>query len=130
MSNESGRNDIYVRPFPGPGGKWQISTAAADDPTWSRASQDFYFVNIADFRIMTAPYRVEADSFQIGKPVVWLDTPISVRPRPPSRDLDLHPDGKRFAVAASESQTLVTENRVVLVLNFFDELKRIAPIRK
>ena len=35
ISNESGRNEIYVRPFPGPGGKWQISNGSADDPTWS-----------------------------------------------------------------------------------------------
>ena len=36
MSNESGRDEIYVRPFPGPGGKWQVSSAGGQGPTWSR----------------------------------------------------------------------------------------------
>ena len=35
-SNESGRFEVYVRPFPGPGGKWQVSTDGGEYPTWSR----------------------------------------------------------------------------------------------
>jgi len=34
QSNESGRNEIYVRPFPGPGGQWQISTGGGTSPRW------------------------------------------------------------------------------------------------
>ena len=127
MSNESGRNEIFVRPFPGPGGKWQISTAPADDPTWSKTSQEFFFLRTADLRLMSVKYRVEGDSFQADKPVVWLDARLTGRPRPPSRDLDLHPDGARFAIASSEEQSATQQNRVVFVFNFFDELKRIAP---
>src|SRR5262249_27986342 len=36
VSSESGQNEVYVRPFPGPGGKWQISTGGGSYPTWSR----------------------------------------------------------------------------------------------
>ena len=95
MSNESGRNDIYVRPSPGPGGKWQVAASPGDDPTWSRASREFFFLNTADLRLMSVAYRVEGDSFQADKPVVWLNTRLNGRPRAPSRNLDLHPDGKR-----------------------------------
>jgi hypothetical protein len=130
MSNESGRNDIYVRPFPGPGGKWQITSSPGDDPTWSRTSRELFFLSTAELRLMTVPYRVEEDSFQADKPVVWLDARLSGRPRAPSRDLDLHPDGKRFAIASSEEQAASEQARVVFILNFFDELRRIAPSNK
>ena len=130
MSNESGRNDIYVRAFPGPGGKWQVTASPADDPTWSMTSREFFFLNTSELRLMTVPYRVEGDSFQADNPVVWLDARLSTRPRPPSRDLDLHPDGKRFAIAASEEQPATEQARVVFILNFFDELRRIAPSKQ
>jgi hypothetical protein len=127
LSNEAGRNDVFVRPFPGPGGKWQISTTSGDDPTWSRTSNEFFYLNTTDLRLMSVRYRVESDVFQADKPRVWLDTRLGGRPRAPSRDLDLHPDGKRFAVGSAGEESPDLQNQVVLVFNFFDELKRIAP---
>ena len=129
LSNESGRTDVFVRPFPGPGGKWQISTAPGDDPTWSRTSNEFFFLDTSDLRLMSVPYRAEGDSFQADKPRVWLDARLGGRPRAPSRDLDLHPDGKRFVIGSSDEQSPEFRNHVVLVFNFFDELRRIAPVK-
>jgi hypothetical protein len=77
--------------------------------------------------MMSVPYRAVGESFQADKPRVWLGTRVIGRPRPPSRDLDLHPDGKRFVIGSIEEQSPVLRNHVVLVLNFFDELRRIAP---
>ena len=127
ISNEGGRNDIFVAPYPGPGGKYQLSTATADDPTWSRTASEFFFLNTADLRVMVMPYRVEGNTFVAGKPVPLHETRIAGRPRSPSRDLDLHPDGKRFVVAGSESDAAQRLDKVVFVFNFFDELRRIAP---
>ena len=79
---------------------------------------------------MSVPYRVEGDSFQADKPVVWLDARISGRPRAPSRDLDLHPDGKRFAIGSTDEQPAGELGRVVFIFNFFDELRRIAPVNR
>ncbi len=130
LSNESGSSDVFVRPFPGPGGKWQVSTSAGDDPTWSRVSNELFFLSTSDLRLMSVAHRVDGDSFQADKPQVWLDARLGGRPRPPSRDLDLHPDGKRFAIGSGEEESPEVRNRVVLILNFFDELKRIAPSQK
>jgi Tol biopolymer transport system component len=44
-SNESGRSEIYVRPFPGPGGKWQISTEGGARPEWSRDGRELYYLS-------------------------------------------------------------------------------------
>jgi serine/threonine-protein kinase len=129
ISNEGGRNEIFVQPFPGPGGKYQLSSAAADDPTWSRTASEFFFMNTADLRVMVMPYRVEGNTFVAGKPVPLNETRIASRPRSPSRDFDLHPDGKRFVVAGSESEAAQRLDKIVFVFNFFDELRRIAPTK-
>ncbi len=127
ISNESGRNEIYVRPFPGPGGKWQVSTGQADDPTWSPTRREFFYASIPDQRIMVAPYTVEGDSFRIEKPQALSDGRFVGRPRAPSRDLDLHPDGQRFAVAAgSSAATPVELNNIVFIFNFADNLRQLA----
>ena len=75
---------------------------------------------------MVAPYTVEGGSFRAEKPRVWADKRISGRPRPPSRDLDIHPDGKRFVVAAPDAESLLRQSKIVFVFNFFDELRRLA----
>jgi hypothetical protein len=42
-SNESERYEVYVRPFPGPGGKWQISTRGGDTPVWSKKAPELFY---------------------------------------------------------------------------------------
>ena len=54
-SNESGRFEVYVRPFPGPGGKTQISNAGGTVPVWSRNGRELFFQNL-DNRILVAEY--------------------------------------------------------------------------
>jgi serine/threonine-protein kinase len=128
MSNESARLEIYVRPFPGPGGKWQVSTGAADDPLWSRTTREIFYASTPDQRMMVAPYSAEGDSFRVEKPRLLSEARFIARPRPPSRDLDLHPDGQRFAMAAARSDQQTTKlDKVVFVFNFVDELRRLAP---
>ena len=128
-SNESGRVEVFVRPFPGPGGKWQISAAGGAYPTWSRARHELFYT-APDNRIMVAPYTVEGDSFKADKPRLWSERITQTRPR--LRSFDLHPDGERFAVAAAPADTPADARRdkVVFIFNFFDELRRIAPVAK
>jgi Tol biopolymer transport system component len=134
-SNESGRNELYVRPFPGPGGKWQVSIGDGAEggggaplhPTWSRTRHELFYTTTDD-HIMVVPYTVEGDVFRADKPRRWSEAPFMRRPRQVS--IDLHPDGDRFAVAAvPQAQTKVKQDKVVLVFNFFDELRRIAPTK-
>ena len=55
LSNETGRFEVYVRPFPGPGGKSQISTGGGLSPGWSRTKHELFFPGRAA-RIVVAPY--------------------------------------------------------------------------
>jgi Tol biopolymer transport system component len=56
VSNESGAFEIYVRPFPGPGGKWLISTGGGTNAVWSRARHELLYL-APDDRIMVCRTR-------------------------------------------------------------------------
>jgi len=126
ISNESGRNELYVRPFPGPGGKWQISTGGAVHPTWSRTKPELFFGSPLG-QIMVAPYTVEGDSLRAEKPRLWSDGRYFVRSQ--NRMFDLHPDGMRFALAPLEQAVGVKHDKVTVLINFFDYLRKIAPVK-
>jgi serine/threonine-protein kinase len=124
-SDESGNSEVYVRPFPGPGGKWQISTGGGLLPRWSRSSKEFFY-RTTDSKIMVATYTATGDSFHADKPQLW--SPGQFTGRGPYSNFDVHPDGKRFAVlkdsVASEAKAV---NKVSFIFNFFDELRRKVP---
>jgi serine/threonine-protein kinase len=129
-SNESGRYEVYVRPFPqGAGGKWQISAGGGISPIWSRNARELFYETLDD-RIMVAAYIATGGSFAADKPRVWSDTRL-LHPEGtlvPS-NLDLGPDGKRFVVfARTESQDEQKGSvHVTFLLNFFDYLRRRVP---
>ena len=131
LSNETGRNDLFVRPFPGPGGKWLISTAAADDPMWSPTRPELFSAATPGLRLMVAGYSTEGDVFRAERPQLVSETRFVTRPRAPSRDIAVHPDGQRFAIAvAPPDETNTRLDKVVFVFNFLDELRRIAAPRR
>jgi Tol biopolymer transport system component len=125
-SNESGVDDMFVRPFPGPGGKWRVSTGGGKYPTWSRTGRELLYFSLSDGRIMVANYTVQGDSFIATKPRVWSDRQV-LQPNF-IRVLDLHPDGKRFAVfPRPEIEAAKGNLHLTFLLNFSDELRRRSP---
>jgi predicted Ser/Thr protein kinase len=130
-SNETGSGEIYVRAFPGgtlgAGGKWQISNGGGQYAIWSRASRELFY-ETPDNRIMVTTYAVEGDSFVAGKPRLWSGTQFLGTP--PALNLDLAPDGKRFAVFPRPEATKEANGsvHVTFLLNFFDELRRRLPL--
>jgi serine/threonine-protein kinase len=125
-SNESGTDEVFVRPFPAPGGKWRVSTGNGKFPTWSKTARELFYFSVADARIMVVNYTLQGDSFSAGKPRVWSERQL-LQPNF-IRVLDLHPDGKRFAVFPRLDVEDSTGNaHVTVMLNFFDELRRRAP---
>jgi serine/threonine protein kinase len=126
-SNESGRQEVYVRPFPGPGGKWQISTNGGAYPRWSRKRNEIFFQSPApENRIMVAPYIVEGNSFNVGKPRLWAERRLM--PRLVGWNFDIHPDGERIVIAPDTQETF-KQDKVVFIFNFFDELRRRVPAK-
>ena len=127
FSNETGRAEVCVRPFPGPGGQWQISTGGGILPTWSRTKQELFYGTFQG-EIMVARFAVDGDSFRAEKPGLWSDGRYVTRGL--NRMFDLHPDGDRFAFALATRTPGAKQDHVALNFNFFDELRRLAPVTK
>ena len=66
QSNETGRYEVYVRPFRGRGNGWRISTDGGTFPTWSRTKGELFYG--IDGQIMVAAYAVDGDTFRAEKP--------------------------------------------------------------
>ena len=137
-SNESGRDEVYVRPFPPRDGKSLVSSGGGQWPTWSKKKGELLYQTL-DNQIMAVPYTVEGDLFRREAPRLWTERrilrlydPFSTGPqRPTVRSLDLHPDGERVAAAvATEGRAEGSQDKVVFIFNFFDELRRIAQATK
>jgi serine/threonine-protein kinase len=127
-SNESGRFEVYVRPYPGPGGVKQVSIDGGGHPTWSPNGKEIFF-RTPDHKIMVATYSAAGEAFRVDKPLLW--APAELTDLGTNRNFALHPDGKRFAVLkSSESQSEVRRDKITVIENFFDELRRIAPQSK
>jgi Tol biopolymer transport system component len=95
-SNESGRSEVFVRSFPGPGAQWQVSTSGGRLPTWSRRRNELFYLS-PDSHLMVVSYTIEGDTFRANPPQKWSEQLIAERPT--SRWFDLHPDGDRFLVS-------------------------------
>jgi Tol biopolymer transport system component len=125
-SNESGTLEVYVRAFAatmrGGGGRWPISNSGGATPGWSPNGRELLY--LAGDQIMTVAYTASGDSFVAEKPRVWA---AGVRS---ASGFDLAPDGRRVAVsvAVGTPDVQAQEHSVVFVMNFFDELRRRAPI--
>jgi serine/threonine-protein kinase len=126
QSDESGRNEIYVRPFPGPGGKRQISTEGGVEPVWARNGRELFYRN-GDKMMVTA---VETKPvFAPAKPKLLFEGHYEAGSFPFEPDYDVSPDGQRFLmIKGSEQESAATQLNVVL--NWSDELRRLAPAGK
>ena len=126
-SLESGHIELYVRPFPGPGGKWRVSPTGGTHPVWSRNGRELFYLDYRPKKLMVAGYKVIGDSFVSGEPTVWSEKPVL--------DLgelysyDVAPDGKRVAVVLYADGTAEQKpaTSLTFLLNFFDELRRRVP---
>jgi serine/threonine-protein kinase len=127
ISDESGRPEIYVQPYPGPGGKWQISTEGGNEPSWNRNGRDLFYRSgnkMMAVEVTTQP------TFSAGKPKVLFEGQyLAVQAGLTGTAYDVSPDGQRFLmVKETEPSTSVTQINVVL--NWFEELKQKVPAGK
>jgi Tol biopolymer transport system component len=112
-SDESGRSEVFVQPFPGPGGRWQVSTEGAEWIEWRRNGQ--LYLGRSEESVMTLGYRTEGSTFVAEKPRLWMRIPPGVW------WVDPAPDGTRAAIIRSDE---TRRESLVLLVNFFDHLRR------
>src|SRR5205814_5526031 len=94
QSDESGRNEIYVRPFPRvDNGRWQVSTAGGTRPVWARSGRELFYLDASN--VLTAvPVGTSEPTISIGTPAKVFDAKYA-EPNP-SRHYDVSADGQRF----------------------------------
>jgi hypothetical protein len=121
--------EVYVQPFPASseGGRVHISNNSGVNPVWSHNGELLY-ASPNDRNIMAVKYSLRNGDFVPGKARVWLAN----APRG-GTNFDLHPDGTRVVIVApgdepEQAETPKPDHTVVFLLNFFDELRRRAPL--
>jgi len=123
-SNESGQNEIYVRTFPDAGGgRWQVSNGGGTEPLWSKDGQELFYRS-RDNKIVSV--EVETEPVFTSGAIKVLFEDIYVR-RYQHTNYDIHPDNQRFVMIKS-SENISTE--MIVVLNWFEELRRLVPSEK
>lgn len=110
VSNESGRREIYVQPFPGPGGKWKISVDGGEGPVWHRQGTELFYRNGP--RMMAVDIQLEPEPV-IGRARLLFKGDFSVGRLPWATDYDVSPDGKRFLMVVRDTAPEVREIRIV-----------------
>jgi serine/threonine-protein kinase len=117
-SDESGRFEVYVQPYPSlAGGRWQVSTAGGTQPAWSRAGRELLFLD-GDHHLTSVSTDTTGTTLRYGGPVRLLQTAY-ITPEI-FRSYDVSPDGQRF-VFLKEAAT-PSHAGVVVVQHWQDEL--------
>ena len=130
-ANDTGTFEIYVQPFPGPGERVQVSNGGGNLPLWSPTKSELYYAGPGQQRMMAASYAARDGVFVPAKPRRWSETLFSTSPPVGTYgpSFDIHPDGQRFVVTPPRQEALDVNTQLVLFFNFFDELRRLAPVQ-
>jgi serine/threonine protein kinase len=86
QSNESGRNEVYVRPFPGPGGQWHVSTGGGTSPRWRADGKELYYL-APDNKLIAVSVMVLGAAFTPGTPETLFQTRIASAVQRPQYDV-------------------------------------------
>ena len=123
QSNESGRDEIYVRPFPRvDSGRWQISTAGGTRPVWARSGRELFYLDASNAMTSVA-VSAAGSTFSAGKPATVFETKY-VQSNP-SRHYDVSADGQRFLmIKDGPGNPGAMPASMVVVEHWFEELTR------
>jgi serine/threonine-protein kinase len=131
QSDESGRAEIYIRPFPNVNtARFKISTDGGTRPAWARNGRElFYMAGISPGPVSLTAVLVQAGStLTAGRPQKLFEGQYFGTRGFLGRPYDVASDGRRFLMIKDQSgERTSTPSELVVVLNFFDELNRLAP---
>ena len=133
-SSESGRFEIYVRSYPGPGSSEQISTRGGVNPAWSRDGGEIFYRAGPRDTFYSVKIEVQGERLRPGLPEELFEGPYETST--PVRSYDVAPDG-RFLLLKSPDEAARTAlrgeffpTRIRFIQNWFQELERLAPTGK
>lgn len=120
VSNESGRYEVSVRPYPGPDRKIQVSTQGGTHPRWNRNGKEIFYRS--GNRMMVVDVSTNPD-LKLSAPRLLFEQRYAFGGAQTVPNYDVSADGKRFLMIKDESSS----GRLNIVLNWFNELNRLAP---
>ncbi|MFQ5745416.1 MAG: hypothetical protein ACE5HV_17825, partial [Acidobacteriota bacterium] len=123
VANEEGRDEVYVRPYPETGSRFRISSDGGTEPLWRRDGRELFFRN--GDRMMAVAIETEP-SFRAGRPETLFESAF-VLDQFGNPNYDVSPDGRRFLMIEG---TASTTTQVPVIVNWFEELRRLAPPRR
>jgi eukaryotic-like serine/threonine-protein kinase len=128
-SNESGRLEVYVQAYPGPGPRYTVSRDGGNSPAWSHDGRElFYTAEDPDGKVtMMAATITTTPRFSIGTPQKLFQGIFTVSSG--SRSYDVTADGRRFIMVQPHEQAPRPVSQIVIVQNWGEELRRIAPTK-
>jgi serine/threonine-protein kinase len=133
-SEESGRSEIYVRPFPDGAGKWQVSDAGGTAPRWSGDGKELFWRN--DTGIVVAEVETAGPKFRSGRSRQLFTGPFQGGLQGIGiagyqfTDYDVSPDGQHFVMFPDpRKEGRETHQHLTLVTGWFGELERLQPAR-
>jgi serine/threonine-protein kinase len=126
-SNDSGRNEVYVRPFPRTEGAARlVSIGGGSGPVWAPNGSTLYYRG-ASGDMMSVPVTLNP-TFTSGRPRALFRFAGVYRMSGTATAYDIHPDGKRFIMVSEHKDAAATPRQQInIVLNWFEELRRLAP---
>ena len=124
ISDETGRREIYVQPYPGPGGKWQISTDGGTEPLWNPNGKELFFRS--GDKMMSAEITTHP-RFSAAKQKLLFEGQYQPSQAPvPTANYDVSPDGQRFLMLKPGGQDQAA-TQINVVPNWLEYLKRQSP---
>jgi len=130
LSQESGQREIYIRPYPGPGGQVTVSVGGGQEPVWAR-NGDLFYRSVNGQRMFAVPV-ITAPTLKVGTSAELFQGMYYVSPTgSPRPQYDVTADGQRVLMLAPSPNTNTSRPRprMVVVQNWTEELKRLVPTR-
>jgi eukaryotic-like serine/threonine-protein kinase len=116
VSNESGRDEVYVRAFPQPSGRWQISSGGGTEPRWARSGREMYYRS--GDSLVSVQIAAAGASLSVGARSVLFVRPFAANAS--TVNYDVHPGNQQFVMLAGGT----AQPSLVVAVDWFDELRR------
>ena len=123
VSNESGQYEVYLRPFPALDRRWTVSTDGGSFPLWRRDGKELFYRN--GNKMMAVEVQSGGGDVSLSAPRMLFDQRYSLGSSSTLPPYDISLDGQRFLMVKDEFGS----RRLSIVLNWEEELKRLAPVR-
>jgi Tol biopolymer transport system component len=133
VSNKSGQNDIYARPYAGPGGEVTISVGGGAEPVWAPSGRELFYRHAG--KLLAVRIDETASSLTVGAPTRVFDDPYRLDTGGAQggvANYDISPDGRRFVMVEeprASTSGAPAAPQIQVVLNWTEELKARVPTK-